>query len=135
MKLFKNRSKKGNEYYSTSFYKKDLGGNILKKPIYVRFQRGTEPLDAEEYDLEMKAYVNGVEYDVLLDAYDKDGQTEGTLFFGQFNKPRQDTEIEKSIKKTVDGYHAENMAEYLNAGKEDKGTELKIDADELPFID
>lgn len=130
MKLFKNKSKKGNDYYSTSFYKKDLGGNTLKKPIYVRFQRGTEPLDAEEYDLEMKAYVNGVEYDVLLDAYDKDGQTEGTLFFGQFGK-KKDTEIEKSIKKTVDGYKAENMADYL--GKKDDGTELKIDADELPF--
>lgn len=131
MKLFKNKSKKGNDYYSTSFYKKDLGGNTLKKPIYVRFQRGTEPLDAEEYDLEMKAYVNGVEYDVLLDAYDKDGQTEGTLFFGQFNKPKQDTEVEKSIKKTVDGYKAETTTDYL--GKKDDGTELKIDADELPF--
>lgn len=118
MKLFRNIGKNGSEYYSTSFYKKDLGGNILKKPIYVRFQKGTAPLMADEYDLEIKAYVNGVEYDVLLDAYDKNGQTEGALFFGKFGE-RNPAANEKVVP----------VEEYQSS----KSEELNLNAEDLPF--
>ena len=125
MKIFKNKSKSGYEYYTTSFYNKDQGGNVLKKSVFVRFQRGTEPVDSADYDFELKAYVNGKEYDVILDAYDNNGSIEGRLFMGQFRKPE--------IKHQSNDFVPETMNEYLDKDVEEHSEQLDLSSEALPF--
>ena len=133
MKIFKNISQRGNPYYVTNYYSKDLGGNILSKKIFVRFQRGTAPkFDKTSYDFTLKANIEGEEYDVLLDAYDNNGVIEGRLYFIKSEDNNQQIVKSEDTKDDEGEYQAQSMNEYLGKTENDNGP-LDLNTADIPW--